>query len=81
MDGLPPYARMAFAGEMEVNGNGNVRFYMPTEESEVIKIPKCPEKAKWEKDGLKVVYGQLCLYNLVQRSLTRKSEYMCIPLK
>lgn len=73
--------RMAFAGDMEVSANGNVRFYTPTEESEVTKIPECPDKAKWEGEGLKVVYGQLCLFNLVQRSLTRKSEYICIPLK
>lgn len=73
--------RMAFCGEMEVTSNGNLRFYTPVEESDVTKIPECPDKAKWEKEGLKVIYGQLCLYNLVQRSLTRKSEYACIPLK
>lgn len=73
--------RYAYAGDMEVTSNGSVRFYTPTPESEITKMPKCPDKEKWEKEGKKVVYGQLCLYNLVQRTLTRKSEYMCIPLK
>ena len=51
------------------------------EESDMIKVPDCPDKAKWEKEGAKVIYGQLCLYNIVQRSLTKKSEYICVPLK
>lgn len=73
--------RMAFCGDMEVTPSGNVRFYTPTEASEVPELPDCPDKEKWEKQGLKVGYGQLCLFSLVNRSLTRKSEYICVPLK
>lgn len=72
--------RWPFCGEMEVTANGNLRFYTPVEESEVTKMPECPDKEKWEKEGKKVVYGQLCLFSLVQRSLTKKSEYICMPL-
>lgn len=73
--------RYPFCGDMEVTPNGFVRFYTPVEESDMTEVPECPDKEKWEKEGKKVVYGQLCLFSLVNRSLTRKSEYACIPLK
>lgn len=73
--------RYPFCGEMEVTPNGFIRFYTPIEESEMTEAPECPDKEQWEKDGTKVVYGQVCLFSLVNRSLTRKSEYACIPLK
>ncbi|MCK6691167.1 MAG: hypothetical protein L6Q97_03585 [Thermoanaerobaculia bacterium] len=73
--------RYPFCGEMEVTSTGFVRFYTPVEESDMTEVPECPEKEKWEKEGTKVVYAQLCLFSLINRSLTRKSEYVCIPLK
>lgn len=73
--------RYPVCGEMEVAPNGFVRFYTPVEESEMTKVPECPDKEQWEKDGIKFVYGQVCLFSLVNRSLTRKSEYACVPLK
>jgi len=64
-----------------VSENGNLWFYAPIEESDMVKTPDCPDKEKWVKDGLRVGYGQRVLYNLTDRMLTRKSEYVCVPLQ
>jgi hypothetical protein len=64
-----------------VSSNGGFWFFMPIEESELLQVPDCPEKEKWVKDGLRVGYGQRCIYNMVTRMLTRKSEYICVPLQ
>ena len=73
--------RTPFCGDMEITSNGNLKFMAPIEESEVTKLPECPEKEEWAKKGLKVGYGQVCLFSLPQRTLTRKSEYACVPVK
>lgn len=64
-----------------VSENGSLWFYTPIEEKDMVKIPDCPDKKKWVKDGLRVGYGQRALYNLTDRMLTRKSEYVCVPLQ
>ncbi len=64
-----------------VHENGNLWFYVPVPEGEVTKEPNCPDKAAWLKKGLKVGYGQRYLYNMVERGLTRKSEFICAPLQ
>ncbi|MCC6463475.1 MAG: hypothetical protein IT260_23595 [Saprospiraceae bacterium] len=68
----------AYVGDIEIASNGNLRFLLPVEESEVSKMPECPEKEEWLKQGLRVGYGQVCLFSLVNRSLTRKSEFQCV---
>lgn len=64
-----------------VSGNGGVWFYAPIEEKEMTKMPDCPDREKWLKDGLRVGYGQRIIYDLKDRMLTRKSEYVCVPLQ
>lgn len=64
-----------------VSSNGGFWFYAPIEESEMVKTPDCPDKEKWLKEGLRVGYGQRCVYNLMDRMLVKKSEYICVPLQ
>lgn len=73
--------RTPYCGEMELMSNGTLWFYVPVEESEVRKMPECPDREAWEKKGWNVGYGQRCLYNMVDRVLTKKSEFACVPLK
>ena len=73
--------RTPFCGDMEIWANGNVWFYTPIEESEVSKMPECPEKAEWDKKGWKTTYGQRSIFHLVNRTLTKKSEFACFPPK
>lgn len=56
-------------------------FHVPIEESEVRKVPECPEKSEWEQKGLKTGYAQLCLYDFTNGSVTMKSEYKCYGKK
>lgn len=70
----------AYYGEIEVTSNGNVRFLLPIEEKDMLKVPECAEKEEWTKAGKKIGYGQVCLYSLTNRSLTQKSEYQCVAL-
>ncbi|MBK9338418.1 MAG: hypothetical protein IPM98_18530 [Lewinellaceae bacterium] len=64
-----------------ISTNGAFWFYAPIEESDMLKMPDCPDKEKWVKDGLRIGYGQRYIYNLVNRMLTRKSEYICAPFQ
>jgi len=64
-----------------VSENGHLWFYVPVPENEVGKMPDCPDKADWVEKGFSIGYGQRYLYNLVVRGLTRKSEYICVPLQ
>lgn len=62
--------------------NGNIWYYSPVEdEAEVTKKPECPERDSLVREGFGVKYAQRHLYNLVNRGLTRKSEFICIPVK
>ncbi len=72
--------RTIYCGDMEIQANGTLRFLVPVEESEVSKMPECPERKEWEEKGLNVGYGQRCLYSLVSRMLTKKSEFACVAL-
>lgn len=64
-----------------VSGNGGIWFYAPIEEGDMVMMPDCPDREKWIKDGLRVGYGQRIIYDLKVRMLTRKSEYVCVPLQ
>jgi len=70
-----------YCGDLRIMENERLWFLMPVEESEVVKKPECPEKEEWTKKGLKVGYGQRCIFNFINRSLTRKSEWACVPLQ
>ncbi len=73
--------RYCVAGETFVSSNGGLWFYCPVDEMVVNKKPECPEQAEWLNKGLKVGYGQKYLYDLLNRGLTRKSEFICLPFK
>lgn len=73
--------RMAFCGDIQIASNGNLRFFTPVEEADVTNMPECPEKEEWAKKGMGVMYGQRCLFSLTNRTLTKKSEYTCLPKK
>lgn len=70
-----------YCGDLRIAESQRLWFLMPVEESEVVKKPECPEKEEWTKKGLKVGYGQRCIFNFMNRSLTRKSEWICVPLQ
>lgn len=70
-----------YYGEPQIVHSDRLYFLMPADEKEVTRIPDCPEKEQWTKDGLRVGYGQRCIFNLLQRTLTRKSEWVCVALQ
>jgi hypothetical protein len=70
-----------YCGEIQIVHSDRLYFMMPVVQEEVTRIPDCPEKEQWIKDGLQVGYGQRCIFNLLQRSLTRKSEWACVPVQ
>lgn len=69
-----------YCGEPQIVESDRLHFLQPVDEKEVTKMPDCPNKEEWTKNGLRVGYGQRCIYNLEKRSLTRKSEWVCVPL-
>jgi len=73
--------RTPYCGEPQIIESSRLHFLLPVMENDVTKMPDCPEKEQWLKDGLRVGYGQRCIFNLAQRSLTRKSEWTCVPLQ
>ena len=73
--------RTPYYGDLSVASNGTLWFYAPVDEKEVTKKPDCPEKEEWLKKGQSIGYGQRRLFNLPTRGLTRKSEFICIPLQ
>lgn len=75
------YFSTPYCGDLQIVQSDRLYFMMPVAEAEVTKMPDCPEKEQWIKDGLRVGYGQRCIFNLMQRSLTRKSEWACVPMQ
>lgn len=73
--------RTHYLGEPEVLPNGRLLYLVPTEEKDVTKLPECPERSEWEQKGLRVGYGQVCLFNLDQGVEVKKSEWRCMPLQ
>lgn len=70
-----------YCGELRIVQSERLWFYLPVEESEVTKKPECPQQEEWSKNGWSVGYGQVCIFNFMNRSLTRKSEWACVPLQ
>lgn len=70
-----------YCGDVQIIDSERLYFLLPVEESEVAKKPDCPEKAEWEKNGLRAGYGQRSIFNFINRSLTRKSEWVCVPMQ
>jgi hypothetical protein len=59
--------------------NNQVWIWEPVATASVTKEVVCPNQEEWTKNGLQVGYAQRTLYHLVNRSITRKSEYKCVP--
>lgn len=70
-----------YVGDPEVLDNGKLFYLRPAKEEEITKMPDCPDRADWEKNGLGVGYGQVCLYNLTANTEIRKSEWRCVPMQ
>ncbi|MCW5922723.1 MAG: hypothetical protein KIS77_10280 [Saprospiraceae bacterium] len=81
VDNMTQIYNTRYYGDPEVVNAEKIYFLMPAEESDVTRKPDCPEKEEWLKDGLRVGYGQRCIFNFTVRSLTRKSEWACVPLQ
>ena len=81
VDKQSQYYSSSYVGEPQIIQAERFYFLLPVDEKDVTRIPDCPEKAQWEKDGLRVGYGQRCILNLLVRSLTRKSEWACVPMQ
>ena len=73
--------RTPYYGDPQVIQSDRLHYLLPAEEKDVTKMPDCPDKEQWVKDGLRVGYGQRCIFNLSQRTLTRKSEWACVQLQ
>ncbi|HRI60026.1 MAG TPA: hypothetical protein PK228_09895 [Saprospiraceae bacterium] len=70
-----------YCGEPQIIQSERVYYLLPVDEKDVTRIPDCPEKEQWIKDGLKVGYGQRCIFNLLVRTNTRKSEWACVAMQ
>ncbi|MCC7505246.1 MAG: hypothetical protein IT259_08090 [Saprospiraceae bacterium] len=70
-----------YVGDPEVLDNGKFWYLRPTDEKEVTKMPDCPERAEWEKNGFTVGYGQVCIYNPATNTEVRKSEWRCVQMQ
>lgn len=62
-----------------VSSSGSLWFYAPIEEAAVREKPYCPDAEEWRKQDLSIGYGQRQLFDMTQRMLVRKSEYICVP--
>lgn len=76
-----PVLRTPYVGEPEILANGKMWYLRPAEQKDITKMPDCPERAEWEKNGLRVGYGQVCVYDLSNDSEIKKSEWRCVALQ
>lgn len=76
-----PVLRAPYVGEPEILSNGKMWYLRPAKEQDITKMPDCPERAEWEKNGLRVGYGQVCIYDLTNDSEIKKTEWRCVPLQ
>lgn len=81
MKTMKPVLKSKYVGDPEVLENGKLWYLKPADEKEITKMPDCPERAEWEKQGLSVGYGQVCLYSLEGNTEIRKMEWRCVPLQ
>lgn len=81
LDRMSQFFQTPYCGDMKILHDDRLYFMVPVDEKEVTKMPDCPEKEQWQKDGLRVGYGQRCIFNFVIRTLTRKSEWACVPMQ
>ncbi len=72
----------AYEGELSL-ASDKVKFIQPIDLTKV-KLSKpvnCPNKAKWEKDGLGVGYGMPHQYDLAKLSATPAGEMVCYSMQ
>lgn len=70
-----------YVGDPQVLSGNKLWFLAPVLADTLTKKPECPQQADWEKNGLKVGYGQRCIFDLANRQLTRKSEFQCVAVQ
>jgi hypothetical protein len=78
VDKMVQFFDTPYCGDPQIVESDRLYFLLPVEENEVTKMPDCPEKEEWTKNGLSVGYGQRSIFNFVKRSLTKKSEWACV---
>lgn len=81
LDRMLQFFNIRYCGDPEIISHEKIYFLIPVDEAEVTRIPDCPQKEEWTKNGLKVGYGQRAIFKFMKRSLTRKSEWACVPLQ
>lgn len=72
-----------YIGEPQILSNGKLWYLEPiVYDSIPEKYRKdCEGKVEWEAQGHETGYGRRCMYDLVNGTVTQKSEYPCVELK
>jgi hypothetical protein len=78
VDRMVQYYSSPYCGEPEVVQSEKLYFLIPVAEQDVVRMPDCPQREEWTKAGLGIGYGQRAIMNLTRRSLTKKSEWVCV---
>ena len=78
---MKPVLKSRYVGDPEVLDNGKMWYMKPADEKTITKMPDCPDRGEWEKQGLRVGYGQVCVYSLTANTELRKMEWRCVPLQ
>ncbi len=78
---MKPVLKTSYVGEPEVLDIGKLWYLKPADEKTITKMPDCPDRSEWEKQGLRVGYGQVCLNSLSANTEVRKMEWRCVPLQ
>jgi hypothetical protein len=76
-----PRYQTQYVDTVTISADGKIWFYQLADSTVFENLPPCPQEEAWRADNLTVGYGRRCIYNLVNGSLTQKSELKCIPLQ
>jgi hypothetical protein len=76
-----PRYQTQYVDTVSISADGKIWFYQLADSTVFENLPPCPQEAAWRANNLTVGYGRRCIYNLVNGSLTQKSELKCIPLQ
>ncbi len=73
--------RSTYADTLLISYNGKLWYYFPVDPAQIDSLPDCPQQTEWEASGLGIGWAERRLYDFGNGSLTRKSEYKCVPLQ